>query len=55
MAEKIGIKGEIPAYHKRQVQYHFPKATWRHETITVKDKSQNRYRDLQTGRFIKKP
>jgi len=29
--------------------------TWRHETVTVKGKSQTRYRDLKTGRFIKKP
>lgn len=29
--------------------------TWRHEVVTVKGKSQVRYRDLKTGRFIKKP
>lgn len=29
--------------------------TWRHETVTVKGIPQNRYRDLKTGRFIKKP
>lgn len=29
--------------------------TWRHETVTVKGKLQSRYRDLETGRFIKKP
>jgi hypothetical protein len=28
---------------------------WRHEIIKVKGKLQNRYRDLRTGRFIKKP
>ena len=28
---------------------------WRHETLTVKGKLQSRYRDLKTGRFIKKP
>lgn len=54
-AYKIGIEGEIPAYHKRQVQAYFQQTTWRHETVTVKGKSQTRYRDLETGRFIKKP
>jgi hypothetical protein len=54
-AQRIGIIGEIPAYHKRQFQYHFPEITWRHETIKVKGKSQERYRDIKTGRFIKKP
>jgi hypothetical protein len=29
--------------------------SWRHENVTVKGKSQDRYRDLSTGRFIKKP
>lgn len=29
--------------------------TWRFETVNVKDKAQVRYRDLKTGRFIKKP
>ena len=29
--------------------------SWRHEVITVKGHSQDRYRDLKTGRFIKKP
>ena len=29
--------------------------TWRQETVTVKGKAQTRYRDLKTGRFIKKP
>jgi predicted glycosyltransferase involved in capsule biosynthesis len=29
--------------------------TWKYEVVNVKGKSQNRYRDLKTGRFIKKP
>jgi len=29
--------------------------TWRNETVTVKGKTQYRFRDLKTGRFIKKP
>jgi hypothetical protein len=28
---------------------------WRREVINVKGTSQNRYRDLKTGRFMKKP
>lgn len=28
---------------------------WRRETVTVRGKPQVRYRDLGTGRFIKKP
>lgn len=40
--------------------YHVPTrktkaVTFRHEVVNVKGKSQNRYRDLKTGRFIKKP
>jgi hypothetical protein len=35
---------------------HVPQArSWRHETVTVKGKSQERYRDLQSGRFIQNP
>lgn len=30
-------------------------ATWTHKFVTVKGKRQSRYRDLKTGRFIKKP
>jgi hypothetical protein len=29
--------------------------SWRHETVTVRSKPQDRYRDLKTGRFIRKP
>jgi hypothetical protein len=29
--------------------------TWRHEVVTVRGSSQDRYRDIKTGRFIKKP
>ncbi|UCH01367.1 MAG: hypothetical protein JSV20_05660 [Candidatus Bathyarchaeota archaeon] len=29
--------------------------TWRHETINVKGKLRSIFRDLKTGRFIKKP
>lgn len=54
-ARKIGIEGEIPAYHRRQTQAYSQRTTWRHETVTVKGNPQTRYRDLRTGRFIKKP
>jgi hypothetical protein len=40
-----------PSFH----MYGRKTATWRHEIVTVKGKSQTRYRDLKTGRFIKKP
>jgi hypothetical protein len=30
-------------------------STWRMETVNVKGAKQARYRDLRTGRFIKKP
>jgi hypothetical protein len=29
--------------------------TWRHEVVNVRRTSQDRYRDLRKGRFIKKP
>ena len=29
--------------------------TWRRETVNIKGAKQARYRDLRTGRFIKKP
>lgn len=29
--------------------------SWRREVVNVKGTSQNRYRDIKTGRFIKKP
>src|SRR3990172_7482626 len=28
---------------------------WRYETVSIKGKIQDRYRDLKSGRFIKKP
>jgi len=43
-----------PWYTRRQ-SHSYVKPTWRHETVTVRGKSQVRYRDLRTGRFIKKP
>jgi hypothetical protein len=31
------------------------RVSWRHEVVNVRGASQERYRDLKTGRFIKKP
>ena len=54
-AEKRGFRdARTPIYFGKQHQA-FATRTWRHETVTVRGKSQYRYRDLSTGRFIKKP
>jgi len=54
-AQKRGYRDtKIPAYFKRKTEVS-AKITWRRETVTVRGKNQNRYRDLRTGRFIKKP
>jgi len=61
--EALGVEAQrigIPIYGERgdrKISYvpSVPKITWRHESVTVKGKSQERYRDLKTGRFIKKP
>lgn len=52
-AQRLGI----PVFERRPVTcFHGRTAvTWRQEAVTVKGKSQVRYRDLKTGRFIKKP
>jgi hypothetical protein len=53
-AHRLGI----PVYVERKPIISFQEKTtltYRHEVVTVKGKSQNRYRDLKTGRFIKKP
>lgn len=52
------VKGEairigIPVPRERHFEYAV--ITWRHETITVHGKPQIRYRDFETGKFIKKP
>jgi hypothetical protein len=47
-ARKIGIGEERSVIR-------FPSVWWRHETVMVKEKGQIRYRDLKSGRFIKKP
>ena len=53
-AQKIGIPVFV---ERRPVAWSHGRTTvtWRHEVVTVKGNSQVRYRDLKTGRFIKKP
>ena len=53
-AEKRGFtETKLPRYTKRP---HFIVGqTWKRETVTVRGKPQVRYRDIKTGRFIKKP
>ena len=54
-ARKRGFfDARLPRYFERQ-SVRQTKQSWRRETVTVKGKSQVRYRDLKTGRFIKKP
>jgi hypothetical protein len=43
-----------PWITKRPSQ-NYVRQTWKHETVTVRGKQQTRYRDVTTGRFIKKP
>ena len=58
-AKRLGIS--IPAQGRpvgRRGVAHVPErktVTWRHEVVTVRGSSQSRYRDLGTGRFIRKP
>jgi len=49
-AKKIGI----PVVGERMV-VRVPSVWWRHETVMVRGTGQARYRDLKSGRFIKKP
>jgi hypothetical protein len=53
-ARKLGIPVSIERRPKVNAKRRFA-VKWRHEVIKVKGKLQNRYRDLKTGRFIKKP
>ena len=53
-AEKRGFEEtKLPRYSKRP-QF-IVEQTWKRETVTVRGKAQVRYRDVKTGRFIKKP
>ena len=44
----------LPKYFERQYARQ-TRQSWRLETVTVRGISQVKYRDLKTGRFIKKP
>ena len=54
-ARRLGI----PLDGLRKIRsYYFPSATrvsWKIETFKIKGKTQQRYRDVKTGRFIKEP
>jgi len=52
--EMMEKQRELPWYAQRQPQVSTTRK-YRRETVTVRGKSQVRYRDLKTGRFIKKP
>ena len=45
---------ELPWYAQRQSNVYYTRR-YRRETLTVRGKYQIRYRDVKTGRFIKKP
>ncbi|MCJ7771195.1 hypothetical protein MUP37_06445 [Candidatus Bathyarchaeota archaeon] len=47
-ARRLGIFKE--SRHERPWQI-----SWRRETVIVRGKAQMRYRDTETGRFLKKP
>jgi hypothetical protein len=51
-AQKLGIP--VAYVERREIAY-VPSMLWRHETVMVRGKSQARYRDLKSGRFIRRP
>jgi len=54
-ARKRGFfDAKLPKYLKRP-SIAQTRQSWRYEVVNVKGKSQNRYRDIRTGRFVKKP
>jgi hypothetical protein len=53
-ARKRGFfDAQLPRYFERP-SVRQTRQSWRHETVTVRGKSQDRYRDLRTGHFIKR-
>jgi len=63
-AERLGF--EVPSFVREEIResrrsdYYVSEGrqkavTWRHEVVKVRGASQSRYRDLKTGRFIRKP
>jgi len=53
--ERLGEKRVSRPWYAQRQPHSYTRQTWRHETVTVRGKNQVRYRDLKTGRFIKKP
>jgi hypothetical protein len=55
-AQRIGIPLEgIRIRHVKKGYRPVAGVAWRFETVKVKGREQPRYRDMKTGRFIKKP
>jgi hypothetical protein len=48
------FENDIPIFGERRV-IRVPSVWWTHETVMVRRKGQARYRDLKSGRFIRKP
>ena len=53
--ERWGRKKDAIQWYARRKPQVSARRTWRRETVIVRGRSQVRYRDLETGRFIKKP
>jgi len=55
-ARRIGIPTEIDLARRKSIPTGIGLTpTWRHEFVTIRSRSFGRYRDLRTGRFIRKP
>jgi hypothetical protein len=54
-ARRLGIPFHSEKERRASYSHWTSKSTWKYETINVRGKSQQRYRDIKTGRFIKKP
>jgi hypothetical protein len=54
-ARRIGALRE--GFGRRNTIYfpYSPNISWRHETVSVRGRMQQRYRDIKSGRFMKKP
>lgn len=53
--KRLGFKDAKSGLYFRRQPRVFVRQAWRRETVAVGGRSQIRYRDLRTGRFIKKP
>ena len=59
-AENVGF--DVPEVYEEAIRekrytdfYGRDNSTWKRETVSIRGVTQNRYRDVRTGRFIKKP